>query len=73
MASAGESEAERADPSNRLLHRANVRRLDAESIRDAMLAVSGRLDGRLGGPSVPPHLTAFMEGRGRPEWGSASR
>ncbi len=44
----------------------NVRRLEAEAIRDAMLAVSGRLDPRMGGPSVPPHLTPFMEGRGRP-------
>jgi cytochrome c553 len=59
-------EAERLDPENRLLHRRDVRRLEAEAIRDAMLAVSGRLDTRLGGPSVPTHLTPFMEGRGRP-------
>ena len=32
------------DPDNRLLWRMNVRRLDAETIRDAMLAASGRLD-----------------------------
>ncbi|GEP43673.1 PSD1 and planctomycete cytochrome C domain-containing protein [Brevifollis gellanilyticus] len=32
------------DPDNRLLSRANVRRLDAEAIRDSMLAVSGTLD-----------------------------
>ncbi len=32
------------DPDNRLLWRANKRRLDAESIRDAALAVGGRLD-----------------------------
>jgi hypothetical protein len=40
--------------------------LEAESIRDAMLAVSGRLDRAAFGPSVPVHLTAFMQGRGRP-------
>lgn len=34
------------DPDNRLIWRANKRRLDAECIRDAMLAVSGRLDTR---------------------------
>jgi cytochrome c553 len=43
-----------------------VRRIDAESIRDAMLAVSGRLDTARGGPSVPVHLTDQMQGRGRP-------
>ncbi len=32
------------DPDNTLLHRANVRSLDAESLRDAMLAASGTLD-----------------------------
>lgn len=32
------------DPDNRLLWRANKRRLDAEAIRDAMLSVSGEID-----------------------------
>ncbi len=59
-------ESEQLDPDNRLWHRARVRRLEAETIRDAMLAVSGQLDPSLFGPSVPPHLTPFMEGRGRP-------
>jgi mono/diheme cytochrome c family protein len=54
------------DPQNRLLHRQNVRRLEAEAIRDAMLAVSGRLDRTAGGPGVPPHLTDHQVGRGRP-------
>jgi hypothetical protein len=44
--------AERSDPENRLLWRFNRRRLAAEEIRDAMLAVSGRLAPRAGGPSV---------------------
>jgi cytochrome c553 len=43
-----------------------VRRLDAESIRDAMLVASGRLDATVGGPSVPARLTEHMQGRGRP-------
>jgi hypothetical protein len=41
-----------ADPLNRLLWRFPLQRLDAESIRDAMLAVSGDLDDALGGPPV---------------------
>jgi hypothetical protein len=40
------------DPGNRLLWRMNRRRLDVEAWRDAMLAVAGRLDTRVGGPSV---------------------
>lgn len=42
------------DPDNRLLWRANRRRLDAESLRDALLASTGELDPRLGGPSFYP-------------------
>jgi hypothetical protein len=41
-----------ADPDNRLLWRQNRRRMDAESIRDTILAVAGTLDTRLGGPNV---------------------
>ncbi|MBL9127776.1 MAG: DUF1553 domain-containing protein, partial [Verrucomicrobiales bacterium] len=42
------------DPENRLWHHMPMRRLDAEAIRDAMLAVSGRLDPTLYGPPVDP-------------------
>ncbi|MGD9719874.1 MAG: PSD1 and planctomycete cytochrome C domain-containing protein [Pirellulales bacterium] len=54
------------DPLNKLWHRREVRRLEAESIRDALLAVSGRLDETMFGPGVMPHLTPYMTGRGRP-------
>ena len=37
------------DPENRLFGRANVRRLEAEEVRDALLAASGQLDRALGG------------------------
>jgi hypothetical protein len=57
---------EQKDPSNKLLHRFSIRRLEAEAIRDAILAVSGRLDQSMYGPSVPVFLTEFMQGRGRP-------
>jgi hypothetical protein len=40
------------DAENRLLWRANRRRLDLESLRDSLLAVAGRLDDKMGGPSV---------------------
>ncbi len=40
------------DPSNRWLWRMNTSRLEAEQIRDAMLAASGELDLKLGGASV---------------------
>jgi hypothetical protein len=59
--------AEQADPENLLLHRMNVRRLEGEAIRDAVLVVSGRFNPQVGGPSVPVHLTSFMEGRGAPK------
>ncbi len=41
------------DPENRLLWRWKPRRLEAEAIRDSVLAVSGSLDSTHGGPSVP--------------------
>jgi mono/diheme cytochrome c family protein len=66
MSSQSRIDADRVDPENKLWHRMAVRRLEAECIRDAILAVSGRTDARQHGPSVMPHLTPFMTGRGRP-------
>ncbi|HBE96519.1 MAG TPA: hypothetical protein DDW68_05045 [Verrucomicrobiales bacterium] len=57
------------DPENILLHKAPVRRLQAEAIRDSMLAISGRLDPKLYGNSISVHITSFMQGRGRPKSG----
>jgi Protein of unknown function (DUF1553)/Protein of unknown function (DUF1549)/Planctomycete cytochrome C len=47
-----------ADPENRLFGRANRRRLEAECIRDTMLAVSSKLSPDRGGPSYPASLAA---------------
>lgn len=44
----------RVDPENRLLWRSQVRRLDAEQIRDAIFSATGELDLREGGPGTPP-------------------
>lgn len=66
MSGHADATARGADPNNRLWHHVPMRRLEAEALRDALLAVSGRLDRSMGGPSIPPYLTPYMEGRGRP-------
>ena len=43
-----------ADPENRLLHHFPARRMEAEAIRDSILAISGRLQPELFGHSVQP-------------------
>ncbi|QDV82748.1 PSD1 and planctomycete cytochrome C domain-containing protein [Planctomycetes bacterium TBK1r] len=48
----------RLDPENRLAARGNRRRRDFESLRDSVLAVSGRLDRTIGGPPVEIHLAS---------------
>jgi hypothetical protein len=69
MSSRPDKQAGQADPENLLLSHMRIRRLEGEAIRDAMLAVSGRLDPKLFGPSVPVNLTSCQEGRGRPASG----
>jgi cytochrome c553 len=59
-------DAERIDPNNVLLHRQNVRRLDAEVVRDTLLAQSGRLDTRRFGAPVDLPLDSLVDARGRP-------
>jgi len=62
-----DARAEELDPTNQLLHRMRVRRLEGEVIRDTVLAVSGRLNPAVYGPPVPVHLNEFLIGRGRPD------
>ena len=49
------------DPENRLLARANLKRLEAEAVRDFILATTGDLNLEAGGPSIP--VTTNAEGK----------
>jgi hypothetical protein len=63
-----------ADPKGALLVRWRPRRLEAEVVRDSMLAVSGVLNTQQRGPSVYPTLErAVLEGQSRPGdgWGKS--
>ena len=54
LASDAEGDGAKKDPDNRLLWWANVvERLDAEALRDSILAVAGTLDLTMGGPAKP--------------------
>jgi hypothetical protein len=57
------------DPGNTLFWRQNLRRLEAESIRDAMLATSGALNPQMTGrgifPQLPPEVLATQSQPGR--------
>lgn len=66
MSSEAGGKGDEVDVTNTWLHRARVKRLQGEAIRDGILAISGRLDRQLYGAPVPVNLTAFMTGRGRP-------
>jgi hypothetical protein len=66
MDSRPEPSAAADDPGNETWHHIPVRRLQAEPIRDLILAVSGRIDRRMLGSPVEVHLTPFMDGRGKP-------
>ena len=49
--------AAKVDPNNRLLWRMNRIRLEGEALRDSILAVSGRLNLQMGGPSIFPKVS----------------
>jgi len=46
------------DPDNRLLWRQNLRRVEAEAVRDAVLSVSGQINTKMGGRGIFPELSA---------------
>jgi hypothetical protein len=67
-----EAEYSQADFANQSWWRAGRRRLESEPLRDAMLAVSGQLNPRAGGPSFfPPATRQSLEGLSKKgaEWG----
>ncbi len=61
------------DPDNRLLWRFSLQRLDAESLRDAMLVVSGQLDRQFGGPYVATTRDELGEVLVKPDTPGANR
>jgi hypothetical protein len=52
MSSTYDAKAAQVDPENRLLWRFNRQRLEAEAIRDSILAVAGTLDRKIGGSQL---------------------
>ncbi len=58
------AEAAKIDPENKLLWRFRRQRLTGEEIRDAILAVSGRINWQMGGPGVYPEIPKEMDVRG---------
>jgi hypothetical protein len=48
------------DPQNLLLWRMNKRRLEAEAIRDSLLAIAGTLNSKAGGPGIKPRIPAEL-------------
>jgi mono/diheme cytochrome c family protein len=74
QASAGDAAGATVDTGNALLWRQNRRRLEAEAIRDSVLAVSGRLDLKMGGPGWqdfvierPEHSPQYVYAKADPE------
>ncbi len=58
QASTADERALAVDPDDRLLWRWSRQRLDADTVRDSILAISGRLDLTMGGPGVELFTTS---------------
>jgi len=75
MASTGNPAALAKDPENNLMWRFDMRRLQAEEVRDSILAVNGSLNLKMAGPSIYPTIPAeVLAGQSRPGegWGVSS-
>ena len=69
MSSRPSSESLEMDPANTLLQHMPVKRLEAEAIRDHILACSGELDTTLFGPSVDAYVEDLPNNRAKPKSG----
>ncbi|MCA9103153.1 MAG: DUF1553 domain-containing protein, partial [Planctomycetales bacterium] len=75
MASVDDPAGLAADPTNDVYWKFDMRRLTAEEVRDAVLAVTGQLNLKMSGPSVYTDIPAeVLAGASRPEvaWGKSS-
>lgn len=63
-----------SDPVNQLLWRMNKHRLEAEAVRDSILAVSGTLNRQTGGPGIKPRIHPdLLAGSQRNKWPKIDR
>ena len=75
MSSVGDKKGLQKDPTNNLFWRFDMRRLEAEEIRDSVLAVNGSLNPKMYGPSIYPVIPReVLHGQSRPGagWGNSS-
>ncbi len=75
MSSTGTPASVEKDPENDLFTRFELRRLEAEEIRDSILAVSGNLNLKMGGRSIYPTIVKeVLAGQSRPGqgWGDST-
>ena len=75
MSSTGNTAALAKDPENDLFWRFNMQRLEAEEVRDSILAANGSLNRKMGGPSFYPTIPAeVLAGQSVPgaNWGKST-
>jgi len=75
MSSAPNEAAMTKDPANDLFWRMDMRRLTAEELRDSILAITGKLNLKMGGPSIYPTIPAMiLQGQSAPGngWGKST-
>jgi hypothetical protein len=63
QSSAPRADVDKADPGNKLLAVFPRQRLEAEEVRDSLLAAAGLLEDKVGGPAVFPPIPVNMDNR----------